>query len=513
MRFGVKVRAGGVAGVAVLASLAAAALLLPGCAIDEDKEVAKYRAVLDGDQPGEIDFTPGQPLYLETALRLANAHNERLAIQGENYVQALIDKDRAFAAFLPSVTLVPSYSRADDSIDRANARSGDDVGNPGDPDDDAGGGGGGGGRGSTATGSGNFDLPLNFRMNLFNGFRDLATYRARGSEIDRQRALLLDLQETVLLEVAQTYYQILRSERAVEVLRNSVAVQEERVRDARARTRIGMARPLDVAQFEAQAAATRVALINARNDVRNGRTLLAFLIDAPVQDSPLVDGLQLPPEFPPPEAFLQDAAGAREDLVAAQAAIAVAEQNVRTAVGQYFPSVQLNFNQYTYRESNPEDSDWNGLVSANVPIFTGGIIHNNIRTALSRLRQAVTNANLVRRLVEQDVLVAYENARAAAAREAELQIQFDAAQQALRLAEGRGEVGQGTNLDRLIAQDQLLTAELQRSSEGFDRKLLYLNLLRTAGQLGPVTRGTPNAPPLAPPPPATQPATGPVALH
>lgn len=488
-----KVAGRGLLVVAVLAAFAAAG----GCAVDEQKEVAQYRAVLDGDKPSAVEFTTGQPLRLDTALRLANAHNERLQLQGETYLQALIEKDRAFAAFLPTISLVPSFSKADDGTDRLNARGGT-PGNPNDPS------GGGFGFAAVSTGDSRLDVPVNLRTNLFNGFRDLAALRAQGAEIGRQRALLTDLQHTVLLEVAQTYYRVLRAERSVRVLRNSVTVQEERVRDARARSGIGMARPLDVAQFEAQAAATRVSLINAQNDVRNGRTLLAYLIDARVGDSPLVDEFELPAELPPVDQFLDEAGRARQDVRAAESAIAAAEQNVRVAVGQYYPSVTLNFNQYLYRESPPETSMWNGVVTANLPIFTGGIIHANVRTALSRLRQAMTALRQASHQAEQDVLIAHENVLAAAAREAELRVQFEAAQAALRLAEGRGQVGQGTNLERLIAQDQLLTAELQLSSQQFDRKVLYLNLLRAAGRLGTSAM-------TAVAPPTTAPATTPTA--
>ena len=56
----------------------------------------------------------------------------------------------------------------------------------------------------------------------------------------------------------------------------------------------GVARPLDVSQSEAQAAATRVQLIQAQNNVRTSRIELAFLVDAPVQDAPLDDLLPVP---------------------------------------------------------------------------------------------------------------------------------------------------------------------------------------------------------------------------
>src|SRR6266705_3426642 len=66
----------------------------------------------------------------------------------------------------------------------------------------------------------------------------------------------LDAQAVVLLDVARTYYQVLRSERSVEVLKNSLNLQDARVRDFQARRRAGVVRPLDVAQTEAQASAT-----------------------------------------------------------------------------------------------------------------------------------------------------------------------------------------------------------------------------------------------------------------
>jgi outer membrane protein TolC len=477
--------------------------LLTGCAVDEDAEVARYRKILDRDVPGQVNFAAGEPLTLETALLLANQHNEQLARAGEDYVQALVDKDRAAAAFYPTVSFIPSFSLADDSTDRGNGRSGEDVGNPGDPDDQAGGGRGSSGR---STGDSNLDVPVNLRMNLFNGFRDAANVRRTGAEIERREALLLDLQATVLLDVAQTYYQVLRSQQSADVLRNSLKVQEERVRDARGRAQAGLARNLDVAQTEAQAAGTRVSLIAAESNVRNGRTVLTFLTNAPVADSALVDELALPPQLPTLDDALSQAASTRQDLVAATAGVQAAAQSVQQSVGQYYPSVTLNVNQFLYRESSPDDSNWNSLISANLPLFTGGVIHANVRAALSRLRQAKLDESLARREVEQDVRLAYEDFAASAQRMQALRVQLAAARTALNQAEQSYRAGLGTNLDRLSAQDQALSAELQLSSELYNQKVFYLNLLRVVGRLG-TTVEVPVAPALpADKEPGTQPA-------
>jgi outer membrane protein len=482
-----------------LVAAAAVAAAVAGCQVNEKKEVAKYRSVIDASTRS-VEFTAGDPLPLEAALLLANANNERIGISGEDYLQSLIDKDRATASFLPTVSLIPSYSFAQNSSDRRNSQSGNDIGDPGNPDDNLGGGS--TGSRSTSTGTNNFDLPVNLRMNLFNGFRDVANVRRAGSEIQRRRWQLLDLQEIVLLDVAQTYYQVLRSEQSVRVLENSVQVQDERVRDMRARNRVGVARPLDVAQTEAQAASTRASLVLARTNARNGRTVLSFLIDQDVSRSPLSDDVALPAELPAVDTSLAGAEQGRQDLAAARAAVDVAKQDLQLAVGQYYPSVNLNFNYYLERHSNPEDSLYNGLISANLPIFTGGVIHANVRAALSRLRQAKLDESLTRRTVEQDVRLAHSNLQASANRLKELQIGRDAAREALRQAEGNYAAGRATNLERLVAQDQVLSAELELATATYDQKLFYLNLQRVTGSISDALSQ----------PPETGPTTQPLAV-
>jgi outer membrane protein TolC len=448
-------------------------LALPGCQVDEKKEVALYRSVLDGEKPIQVEYQPGEPLSLPQALLLANQGNERLALQGENYVQALIDKERAASAFFPTITLVPSYSDAQKTSDA----SGQFVTGGGAVDQNS-------QRGSAlATGGSHFDTPVNLNVNAFRGFRDVANVGRSEAEIRRNRSLLLDLQATVLLDVVRAYYLVLRAERAVQVLETSAATQEQRVQEMRTRDVVGAAQKLDVAQIEAQAAATRAGLVTARNQVRNDRIMLAFLVDAKVVDAPLVDRLDVPAAVASPDVFLALAQASRQDLRAAEQQIEAARQNVQIAFGQYYPSISVNVNYYLQRQSPPSDSDWNALISANLPIFTGGRINADYRQSLSQLRQAKLQESLLRRQIEQDVLTSYENLAASTHRLQELRIETDAAQTAYDVAVGRYRAGLGTYLDQLIAQDRLLSAQLDFATEEYDRKLFYLDLLRIAGQL------------------------------
>jgi hypothetical protein len=86
------------------------ALATSACAVDEAAEVDAYRSVLDAGMPAELAAPhSGEKLDARLAMQLANAHNETLAIEGEVYLRALIDRRRAAAAFLPVVLLSPSY--------------------------------------------------------------------------------------------------------------------------------------------------------------------------------------------------------------------------------------------------------------------------------------------------------------------------------------------------------------------------------------------------------------------
>lgn len=428
-------------------------LLLASCKVDQQKEVEIYRKVLDADAPGRPNrLTPDEPLTLERALVLANMDNERLSLAGEDYLQAIIDKKRVLAEFLPTVNLSPRFLTVDEAVPGGKRHA--------------------------------LDVPIEGGYGNFNAFRSVADFQRAASTIEQRRALLLNFKASLLLDVAQAYYQVLRSEQQVVVLQNSLSVQEERVRDVEAQVKVGTGRPLDLAQARAQAASTRVLVVQARGDVGNSRSILAFLIGAPRIDGPLIDRFEAPRAIEPLDRFMQQALQQRQDLLAARAAVLAARHGVEAAVAQYYPSVSLNLDYFVYRESVPSASLYTALLEANIPLFTAGRIHADVRTAWSIFRQTKLSESLTRRQVVQDVDLAYRNFATSVERLRELSVQVAAAREAFEQAADLVRVGRATNLERLVAQDQLLTAQLQLTSEAFNHKVAFLDLQRVAGLLG-----------------------------
>jgi outer membrane protein len=477
------------------ASIAIGAGLIAGC-VDQQKEIAKYRAVIDATQPAPVkpDYSQGQPLTLEEALILANVGYEQLDIQGEAYLQSLIERDRSYSTFMPTISIVPTYAWADQ-------RSGSGSGAA------TGGGSGGGGSSSgavvgTSRGYTTFQAPIIAQANLFNGFRDVAAIRAAHANADEYRYLLLDFQQTILLETAQSYYQVLLAERSVEVLTNSVKFQDARVADMRGRLRAGIAQPLDLAQSEALAASTRANLVTAQNNVTTARYTLALMTNANVEKAKLVDRLYVPEELLSLDTAVQDAQRDRPDIKADEAAVRVARENVKSAIGEYYPSISLNLAYYLHRDSFPTNLEWSSLLVLNFPVFSAGTIQADVRTAWSKLRQSLYQEWLLIRQVQHDVKSAWQTTDSSRRRIIELRTEVAASQEALRQSTQRYGVGLAINLDVLNAQDTLLTSQLDLATEEFNRKIYYLDLLRSLGRLAPPTTSDALATG-----PATRPAT------
>lgn len=445
---------------------------LTGCT-DQARDVGMYRDLLeleraDGSSASRsLDRAdPGAPLSVAEAALLANASSEALSIRGEEIIQAFAERRRAVGLFLPTVDLLPSYIFRD----RSNSAGGGEFsGGSSDPT--------------------LFDVTVATRVTLFDGLRNVNRLKTADAELENRRALLLDLRETVLLDVVRAYYAVLVAERSVDVLKRSLALQEERLRDIRGRQRAGVARPLDVFQTEAQAAGTRVALLDAQATVTTGRETLAFAVGAPVQEATLVDGFDVPQEIPTAEELRRLARFMRQDLVAAEAAARAARHDVDVAIGQYAPSVSLNFDWFVRRDTVPTDRDWAGLLIVNVPIFSAGRIEADVQDAWSRFRVTVLEWHRLDRLIRVEIANAETDLFASRARLAELEIQVRAAREAVRQADASYQVGLATNLERLIALDQELAAELDQALEIYRYRGLYAVLLRSAGILTPGVTG------------------------
>jgi len=268
-----------------------------------------------------------------------------------------------------------------------------------------------------------------------------------------------------------------------EVLRNSVRAQSDRLSDARARNEAGFARPLDVAQIEAQVSRTRAQLIVAERQQDVARGALALLTNADVRTSPLTDGFNVPLPVPLRETMEEIAQSSRQDVQAARSEAEAARLIVDAEIGAYFPSIAVNLDYFLESGPEPSPADIASLFQLRLPLFSAGNIESRVRGAWSVFRESVLVYRLRARQVTNDINTAHVRLLASARLVDELRTQVRVARDSLTLAEAAYQAGLGTNLERIVAQDQLLSAELEEVSATFTVKTSYLELLRAAGLL------------------------------
>lgn len=433
------------------ASAGAALLLaLASCAVDEAREVARYREVLDAGAPRELPVVAaGAALGARDLMRIANARDEQLVGSGEAYLRSLVARRRAASAFLPDLDLAP----------RAFARDADG-----------------------ASPSNGLDVPLALTLDT-SPRSDAAEVRRADAESERQLALLYAAQDGLWLDIARATYAVLRAERTAGVLENSLRVQDARVGEVHARRDVGFARPLDVSLIEAEAADTRVALADARRAAAEGRRLLEFLTNAPLDGVLLQADVDVPAEPPPVAASIRAALAARPDVRAAELAVDAAVAEAEVASGRYWPSLSVDLELLLARDSEPSEQDWSSFLELRLPLFSAGRIRADVRDALSRLREARAASARARRAAQRDCEIAHENLAASKVRVAELGVRLAAARDAFTQAESLYDTGFGTNLERLVAQDQQVAAELELESARLEAQERELERLGARGEL------------------------------
>lgn len=452
--------------------LCVCAVVCGSCTTDQRSDVMLYRSISD-PPASSLMFAAGQSLSLTKAMSLTAYYNEQLAISGERYIQILARRQQLASVLRPTLEFFADADLRENTAQRSVAST---------------------------------DVGLRGQYRLLTGMSDLRNVDAADADVTSQKWLILDLREALLVQVSRAYYESLRAQRVTAVLNNTLTAQLARLDDARARNEVGFARPLDVAQIEAQVSRTRTQIITSARAEQESRSLLTLLCAAPVESSELTDGFMPPSTASNNEDLVTFASENRADILAALAAVDSARNTVDSRIGQYAPAITLNLDYFLLRSGdNDVSSDITSLLSLRLPLFSAGRIAAEVREAWSIFRERVLTYQLTVREARSDVEIAQARLTEANELLSELNLQVKVAQQTVDLAEASYNAGLGTNLERVVAQDQLLAAQLETVVAEFSVKIAYIELLRACGRLSsellevPIPKPTPNTlPPTSP---------------
>jgi len=317
---------------------------------------------------------------------------------------------------------------------------------------------------------------------LFNGFKEYAGVVGSGSERGQRKEELARAKDLLMGDVANAFYLYLQQQEDLKSLAAIESALKGRVTELRDRERLGRSRQSEVVNAQSQ-------LYNVQAEIESVKALeviachlLEFLVGRPVGG--VVDVHEELPAIQDRVYYLSQV-GTRPDVVAAKHAWDVAKRQVTIAASGYFPSVNLEGNDYVQRTGSNKGIDWDVSLVVNVPIFEGTETLGAVKAAEAQAREAKLRYEFAKRSAAQDIQDAYVQYQTAILRHRALKKSMDTAELNYHLQKKDYRLNLVNNLDVLQAIQVLENAQRSYIQALYDSKRQYWQMRVAAGDAAP----------------------------
>jgi outer membrane protein len=323
------------------------------------------------------------------------------------------------------------------------------------------------------------------QQTIFNGFQTGNRTRQAEAQVFSARETLRVIEQTVLLDAATVYMNVLRDTAVLELQRRNVEVIQEQLRQTRDRFNVGEVTRTDVAQAESRVAAAQSQFLTAQANLTTSRAAYRRVIG--VDPGRLGNGTPVD-RFVPRTLDLAVAQGQSENpsVMAAEYGVDVAQLQVKVNEGSLYPVVTVTGSlQQNWHTSDAVQRQMVGQVvgQLTVPIYQGGQEYSLIRQAKETVGQRRLELAQNRDQARANVVQSWGQLDAAKAQIDATRSQVTAAEIALNGVREEARVGQRTTLDVLNATQELLNARVALVTAQRDRVVASYTLLSAVGRL------------------------------
>ncbi|MSU24447.1 MAG: TolC family protein [Opitutus sp.] len=294
--------------------------------------------------------------------------------------------------------------------------------------------------------------------------------------------------QTVLADVASTYFTHLRNLRRLDVLDANIVRARALLDLATNQLKAGVATQIDVTRAEAQLAITEQARLQQVTAVFQSELFLKRLLDLDLGRELTLENFQV--RRANSELFVfseqQSTFDKRADYLAAQRALEQVRIDVRTASFERLPSLLVTGN-YGLASAKFDDSgkqdQWSLGLGLSVPVFDGLRTSANRRIALSRQRVQETRLHSLELQISAELRLALHSVSSRNAQIAVAEKSLRLAQEELRLARQRYQQGVADNREVVEAQNRLALADDNLVEAVYQYNLSRVELARAKGEV------------------------------
>jgi TolC family type I secretion outer membrane protein len=331
---------------------------------------------------------------------------------------------------------------------------------------------------------GEVDLTIN--QPLYRGGQTEASVGQAEATVRAQRAELIQVEQSVLLQAITAYLDVLRDQSIVELDKNNVIVLERQLEATKDRFEFGEVTKTDVSQAEARLSGAIAERVRAEGQLEASRAVYRQIVG----DSPgTLTWPQTPAELPPDEASARTAAESyNPGVISAEYVAVAAEHGVDVVTSQLNPQVSLQGQLRTEYDTGTEFENGRtdtGTIIAQVtiPLYQAGDTESRVREAKQTVRQRRDQIDEQRRSAAQTATAAWQALAAARAQISAFQDEVKSNEVALEGVQQEQEVGYRTVLDVLDAQQELLTSQVNLVRAQHDEIVAAFQVIAAVGRL------------------------------
>ncbi len=321
---------------------------------------------------------------------------------------------------------------------------------------------------------------------LFQGFREYAALRATKDQLAASKQAYAWAAWQLYADTAQVFNLVLSSEKSLADLQAELELYDQRIQFLEGWFRIGRAQDTDVLSARSAQAQIKAQVESVKYQIAAAREAFAFLTGLPV-DARLSDTQDLPDSLSSMAAYVAELDN-RPDVEAARLNVANAKEGIAIAWGAHLPSINAQADYYPYHYAPDTDLNWDAFLSVTMPIFMGGSIAAQTRSAESAERQAELALQQTLRMDQENLRSSYQKLHYDLSQGKALVDAADLADKDYRAEAKNFEHGLVTNLDVLQSMVTYTNAALARDAMRYTTLSDFLSL---QAQIGHVPGFTP----------------------
>lgn len=330
-----------------------------------------------------------------------------------------------------------------------------------------------------------YSASVNISQPLFRGFRTVNQISAAKYTVMSERAALKNVEQTILLEAAKAYLDVLQDEAVLKLRVNNEQVLKRQLEATRDRYNVGEITLTDVSQAEARFSGAEAEKVKAEGNLQVSRATYRKVVGKSPENlkKPSLVKENMPDSLPK---AIDIASTHNPVVVSAEFAAKSSRKNINVVRGELLPSVTLSGyagRSWDQKSQNDRTDAFYAKANLVVPLYQSGSVSSKLRSAKHRAGKAKLDVDTARRSAVESSTSAWENLQTAKAAIKSRKTQINASKIALDGVEREALAGSRTVLDVLDAEQELLDARVGLVRSERDEMLASFQLSAALGKM------------------------------